>query len=417
MALDNNNHPCFNAEARHSYGRIHLAVAPRCNVQCNFCDRKFDCANESRPGVTTSVLTPQQALAHLDDINKKLDNLAVVGIAGPGDPFANPNETMETLERVYASYPDKLLCVSTNGLSLADYIPRLARLSVSHVTVTVNAVRPEIGADIYEWVHYGGKTYFGTEGAQLLLERQTEAIKLLKQYGLTVKINTVVIPRVNEYHIPEVARYVSALGADIQNCIPLIPVKGTPFAGLQEPSVANMQSLRAETSLYVKQMEHCGRCRADAVGLIGRSNPFSRKEEEKKPVRLVAVATSDGVSVDRHLGMAYNLWIYSWEDGKVKSVERRSIIACQRSSDRWNEIAAVISDCDLLLVNKVGQPPLQALKNKGIRTEAVSGSVQEILTALFTGEDIPAQNLRLAGHCDGSVNQSATCHSCASEAE
>ena len=34
--MDFANHPCFNAEARHKTGRIHLPVAPKCNVQCNF---------------------------------------------------------------------------------------------------------------------------------------------------------------------------------------------------------------------------------------------------------------------------------------------------------------------------------------------------------------------------------------------
>ena len=51
-------HPCFDKEARHKNARVHLPVAPKCNIQCNYCNRKFDCVNESRPGVTSSVLTP-----------------------------------------------------------------------------------------------------------------------------------------------------------------------------------------------------------------------------------------------------------------------------------------------------------------------------------------------------------------------
>ena len=97
MALDILRHPCFNDAARHRFARIHLPVAPRCNIQCNFCNRKYDCINESRPGVTSSVLTPQQALAYLNNVVAKRPEITVVGIAGPGDPFANPVETMETL--------------------------------------------------------------------------------------------------------------------------------------------------------------------------------------------------------------------------------------------------------------------------------------------------------------------------------
>ncbi len=43
-------HPCYSKEA-HQYARMHLPVAPACNIQCNYCNRKYDCSNESRPGV------------------------------------------------------------------------------------------------------------------------------------------------------------------------------------------------------------------------------------------------------------------------------------------------------------------------------------------------------------------------------
>ncbi|MBF0497953.1 MAG: radical SAM protein, partial [Deltaproteobacteria bacterium] len=104
-------HPCFNDKARHTFGRIHLPVAPRCNVQCKFCNRKFDCVNESRPGVTSGILSPYQAMVYLDAVIKVKPNIAVVGIAGPGDPFANPEETLETLRQVRIKYPEMLLCV------------------------------------------------------------------------------------------------------------------------------------------------------------------------------------------------------------------------------------------------------------------------------------------------------------------
>jgi nitrogen fixation protein NifB len=39
-------HPCYSEEAHHHYARMHAAVAPACNIQCNFCNRKYDCVNE-----------------------------------------------------------------------------------------------------------------------------------------------------------------------------------------------------------------------------------------------------------------------------------------------------------------------------------------------------------------------------------
>ena len=118
--MDLKNHPCFNDKVRHLFARVHLPVAPKCNVQCNFCNRKFDCVNESRPGVSSAVLSPGQALAYLEKMMEKMPNISVVGIAGPGDPFANPDETMETLRRVRERYPEMLLCVATNECQPCD---------------------------------------------------------------------------------------------------------------------------------------------------------------------------------------------------------------------------------------------------------------------------------------------------------
>jgi nitrogen fixation protein NifB len=405
--MDINNHPCFNAEARHRTGRIHLPVAPKCNVQCNFCDRKFDCANESRPGVSTGILKPQQALNYLVTIDQQVPNLAVVGIAGPGDPFANAEETLETLELVHDRFPDKLLCISTNGLTLFEYIPRLAKLNVSHVTITVNSVDPKIGAEVYEWIHFNKKTYFGEEAATILLQRQTEAIKSLKQHGITVKINTVVIPRVNEHHVHEIAQYVSQLGADVQNCIPLIPVEGTPFGQLYEPSPSSMRAVRAKTSLHIKQMAHCARCRADAVGLLGEGNSAeseqllnqakNRLSFKNKPY--IAITSTNGVLINQHLGEASHLWIFGYQNKKVELIEKRSIAEAQFSSNRWSNIAAILSDCAALLVNGIGAAPLGTLKKEGLFVEAVRGSVSESLEALFTGKPIAQKSLKLAGNC------------------
>lgn len=47
-------HPCFTAKCS-DYARIHLPVAPKCNMQCNYCLRKYSCVNESRPGVVAGL--------------------------------------------------------------------------------------------------------------------------------------------------------------------------------------------------------------------------------------------------------------------------------------------------------------------------------------------------------------------------
>jgi MoaA/NifB/PqqE/SkfB family radical SAM enzyme len=139
------NHPCFNCGASQKNSRMHLPIAPKCNIQCNYCVRKYDCMNESRPGVTTSVLSPEEAFAKYKLVKEKVENLTVIGIAGPGDALANFDETKKALEMIHEDDPNITFCVSTNGLMLPYHAKELADLNVSHVTVTVNAVDPAIG--------------------------------------------------------------------------------------------------------------------------------------------------------------------------------------------------------------------------------------------------------------------------------
>ena len=271
LAVENrkrSNHPCFDREAHGKFARVHLPVAPRCNLQCNFCNRKFDCMNESRPGVTSAILPSVQAVPYLEEVAARVKNLSVVGIAGPGDPFANPLETMETLVAVRRRFPEMLLCLATNGLGIGPHIENIAALKVSHVTFTVNAVDPAIGAKIYAWIRDGRRPLRGVEAAQLLLERQLAAIRRLKELGVTVKINSILMPGINDTHIPEVAKMVKKCGADLMNVMAFLPVKGAAFEELAPPDNLEMARARMQSGLHLPQMSHCARCRARACAAL-----------------------------------------------------------------------------------------------------------------------------------------------------
>ena len=131
-------HPCYSEEAHHHYARMHVAVAPACNIQCNYCNRKYDCANESRPGVVREVLTPEEAAQKVLVIAGKIPQMTVLGIAGPGDPLANPKHTFRTFQLIAEKAPDIKLCLSTNGLMLPENIEWIKQLNVDHVTLTIN---------------------------------------------------------------------------------------------------------------------------------------------------------------------------------------------------------------------------------------------------------------------------------------
>lgn len=276
------DHPCFCVSAKARWGRVHLPVAPECNIQCDFCNRLYDCANENRPAVTRSILDPDNILTYLRLLLKKRSDISVVGIAGPGDPLCDPERTLEAIRVVHFTYPNLLLCISTNGLNLPEHVDSLAQAGVTHATVTVNAVDPLIGSRIYSRVTVNNHTYRGVEAAELLLSRQREAIVRLKVRGFIVKINTVVIPGINMHHIATIAEKAADLGADLMNCIPMIPVSDTPLEYLGAPSNAEIKRVRNSASLYIPQMHHCRRCRADAVGLLcphGSSEPVSETDQ------------------------------------------------------------------------------------------------------------------------------------------
>lgn len=204
----------------------------------------------------------------------------MIGVAGPGDPLCDLDRTLETLRTVHAIHPELLICVSTNGLNLPGHIDELIDAGVTHVTVTVNATDPHIGQQIYTSVTLNHRTYQGVEAAKILLDRQEEAVVGLKQRGLMVKINTVVLPGINTDHIPVIAAKAAEWGADIMNCMPLIPVHDTPFMNLATPTEAEMASIRKSISGHVPQIYHCRRCRADAAGLLDASDTVGAASEK-----------------------------------------------------------------------------------------------------------------------------------------
>lgn len=401
-------HPCFDAAAHRTHARVHLPVAPRCNLQCNFCNRKFDCMNESRPGVTSAVLTPDRAVDYLDVIKERVPNLTVVGIAGPGDPFANCEETMATLEGVKRRHPELLLCLASNGLGIGPHIDDLHRLGVSHVTITVNAIDPVIGSRIYAWVRDGKRPMRGVEAAGLLLERQLSAISRMKALGMTVKVNSIIIPGINETHIEAIAEKMGQLKVDRMNCMAFLPVAGAEFENLPEPNAKLVAGLRFRAERHLPQMTHCARCRADAVGLIhegmtaenhallqAHALPAARQERP-----YVAVASEEGMLVNQHLGEASRVMVFGPDPlGGYKVEALRKLPEMGGGDDRWKELADTLSDCRAILVSACGPRPKKLLSDYGLPVVEMEGLIEEGLNALFAGEDIPSMLKRRFTSC------------------
>lgn len=265
-------HPCLGGEAHSNFGRIHLPVSPVCNIQCKFCKR--DCnSNEDRPGVANGILAPKDSV---DTVRKALElcpQITVVGIAGPGDTLATPH-AIETFKLVNKAYPELIKCLSTNGLLLYRYAQELYDAGVRTVTVTVNGVDPDIQSQITSHIILDGKVYYGKEAAELLIANQLKGISKISSLGAIVKVNSVLIPGINEDHIEEIAETVKEAGATLYNIIPLIPQHD--LSHIPAPDCEQLNKAREDGEKHLEVFRHCKHCRADACGIPGKEDLSSK---------------------------------------------------------------------------------------------------------------------------------------------
>ncbi|MDK1493593.1 nitrogenase cofactor biosynthesis protein NifB [Sinorhizobium sp. 7-81] len=432
-----NDHPCFSEEAHHYFARMHVAVAPACNIQCNYCNRKYDCANESRPGVVSEKLTPDEALRKVIAVANDVPQLSVLGIAGPGDACYDWKKTRATFERVAKEVPDIKLCISTNGLALPEHVDELAEMNVSHVTITINMVDPAVGEKIYPWIFYGHRRYTGIDAAKILHERQMLGLEMLTERGILTKINSVMIPGVNDQHLIEVSKWVKKRGAFMHNVMPLIsdPAHGTCFGltGQRGPTAFELKALQDRLEGGAKLMRHCRQCRADAVGLLGtdrgqdftvnqipadvaydaskrhayrevvarmREDHLAAKNEAIAMVASasirgslqVAVATKGGGRVNQHFGHAKEFQIYEASQTGIKFVGHRKVE--QYCHGGWGEdatlvdIISALEGIDIVLCAKIGDCPRDQLIEAGIRATDAFGYdyIETAISALYAAE-------------------------------
>jgi len=414
------NHPCYSEDAHHYFARMHVAVAPACNIQCNYCNRKYDCANESRPGVVSELLTPDQAVKKTMAVAANIPQMTVLGIAGPGDPLANPERTFETFRQLSQDAPDIKLCVSTNGLSLPDCVEELSKHNIDHVTITINTLDPKIGAKIYPWIFWNNRRIFGEKGAKILIEQQQKGLEMLVAKGILVKVNSVMIPGVNDQHLKEVSKVVKAKGAFLHNVMPLIAEAehGTYYGLMEQPSPtsAELQELQDACAGDMNMMRHCRQCRADAVGLLGedRGEEFTldkietmeidyqeamvkraavhkaieeelaAKQNSSKPTSidsakhntrpvLMAVATKGGGVINQHFGHANEFLVYEASPEGVRFIGHRKTElycvgddTCGDKESALDKSIRALEGCEVVLCAKIGYEPWGNLEQAGI---------------------------------------------------
>jgi nitrogen fixation protein NifB len=273
-----------------------------------------------------------------------------------------------------------------------------------------------VGAKIYPWIHYLGRRYTGVEAAWILRERQLLGLEMLAERGILCKVNSVMIPGINDRHLVEVNKAVKERGAFLHSIMPLIsaPEHGTVFglSGLRGPSAQELKELQDSCEGGMKMMRHCRQCRADAVGLLGedRSAEFTNEkvaemevsydpklreayqqkvafeqealkaagQEELKTLAgeqsavsiLIAVASKGGGRVNEHFGHAKEFQVYEVSAAGAKFVGHRRVDNyCQGGHAEEHSLETAvraINDCCAVLVSRIGPCPRKGLLSAGI---------------------------------------------------
>jgi len=394
------SHPCYNENAHKKFARMHLPVAPECNIQCNYCNRRYDCSNESRPGVTSEVLKPIEAADKVRIVKERIPELSVVAVAGPGDPLAN-DETFETISLIHKEFPELTLCISTNGLMLPKYAETLYETGVRFVTVTMNSYDPDISMKIYEFIVWNGKKLRGLEASDRLLTNQLEGIEKCIGLGMLVKVNIVLIPGINDHHIPDLVKKIKKMGVYIVNILPLIPVEGTKFSGMRAPTPEERKRLTSLCSDEVKMMRHCRQCRADAIGLLDndRSNEFVRIGKCGSgcgPLNVkrdgivtddikIAVASDDGIKVNGGFGNTpvFRMFTVAGENVKDEGIVTMGTkgggVYGDAHTENIRDRITALKNADIIIVKEIGPRPMHELKTAG---KFVHMTSENVITAI-----------------------------------
>ena len=376
-AVSYESHPCFGMTSRSRVGRLHLPVASRANARIRF-------APEAK---ARQAMQPEEAVNWMEGILADGAKVGIIGITGPGDPMATPEPTLRALRLVRARHPEISLCLTTLGMGLDRHAEELAAIGLSHVTLLVDAVDPDVVEDLYAWIRPSTKTVPLARAARLLVQAQADAVTALKAAGIQVKINTTIYPGHNDGHIEDVARSMAALGADIMAVVPFWPGRETTEFP-PSPDMDLLEDIRGRVAQHINVMPSWEECAEAMVGLDKQEScPESAllpKPTAKRPN--VAVVSSTGMDVDLHLGQAAKVMIYGpREDGLPCLLEVRQAPEAGTGASRWMELGEMLSDCFVLLAASAGPSPREILARSGLTVLINEGEIAPTVDVLYGG--------------------------------
>ncbi|MFW5734990.1 MAG: radical SAM protein [Oceanidesulfovibrio sp.] len=366
--------------AAHIPSRIKLPVSALCNVQCRFCDRNLDCAFTAPDGVASETLSPMEAAGYIDAVLKFVETPVEVCLSGPGEPLARPEETFAAARLVVERHPDAGISVATNGLALPGYAQDLAKAGVHIVRLAVADTDPLRLGGLVAFIRTGKRSLRGDEAVRVLLAQQQKGVAEAKRNGLRVVAVVPVAPEINKDHMAGIARTLESWGVDSIELVPFVPREKSGLGKARPATAEDMDAALGAVQTVMPNAE-LGDMGGDGVSLLGEEEAAILLRRIKLATQAetvtdrpmpdlerphVAVATSDGESVDVHLGHAEKLLVYGNDNGLVTLREARQTPPRGGGVNRWNALADLLSDVKILIAAGAGDNPRAILAEHGV---------------------------------------------------
>jgi cyclic pyranopterin phosphate synthase len=177
---------------------LRISLTDRCNFRCRYCMP----VEVFGPGYR---FLPREDLLSFEEIVRITRLMAPLGVEKVrltgGEPLLRRG--IEDLVAMLSSIDGvKDLAITTNGVLLAHHAEALALAGLSRVTVSLDAMDPEIFARM--------------NGVGAKVDRVLAGINAAQTYGLKVKVNAVIQRGVNEGEVLPLARWAKAQGVDLR---------------------------------------------------------------------------------------------------------------------------------------------------------------------------------------------------------
>ncbi|MEM3026671.1 MAG: GTP 3',8-cyclase MoaA [Thermoproteota archaeon] len=177
---------------------LRISITENCNLSCFFCHREWNLLSSGNMG--------------LNEVRKIVEVASSLGVESVKITGGEPLLREDTVEMVKAISPlVKEVSLVTNGVLLEKYAADLKDAGLSRVNVNL----PSLNSSKYSWITGGGDVFKVFSGINAALEADLNP----------VKINMVVLKRVNEEDVSKMLDYACSVGAVLQ-LIELQPIPG-----------------------------------------------------------------------------------------------------------------------------------------------------------------------------------------------